>query len=195
VGIPALVFLAVGLAMDAAAAAASRGLVVPEVRARDAIAVGLYFGGFQAAMPLVGYLVGARFGPLVAAFDHWIAFAILAVLGAKMIREAFATGVDLDTRTTVDRAPAPFGPRIMVPLAVATSIDALAAGLALPLLGAPLLLSLAIIGVTTATLSVLALFAGRRFGGALGTRLDVFGGVVLIALGSKILVEHLTNGT
>ncbi len=195
--VASILFLAVGLAMDAAAAAAARGLAVSDLRPRHALAVALYFGGFQAGMPLLGYLLGQKVGPLVAAFDHWIAFGILVALGAKMIREAYAEGheVEVDVEALPGRASAPFGPRVMVPLAIATSIDALAAGLTLPLLGAPLVVSLAIIGITTAALSVFGLLAGRRFGGALGTRLDVFGGVVLIALGSKTLVDHLANGT
>ncbi len=184
-----LLFLSLGLAMDAAAASASRGLAVRELRPHHALAVALYFGGFQAAMPLLGYLLGDGIGPAVAEYDHWIAFAVLFALGAKMIHEAL-TGGDAPERGDPS---APFGARVMLPLAIATSIDALAAGFTLPLLGAPLLVSLATIGVTTAALSVAGLVAGRRFGDAFGSRLDVAGGLVLIALGTKTLVEHLSG--
>lgn len=190
-----ILVLAVGLAMDAAAVSAARGLAAPELRARHVLSVAVYFGGFQAGMPLLGYFLGSRLGPFVAAFDHWIAFGILGALGLKMIREAYRSGGEVEPKAPSERPRDPFGSRVMVPLAIATSIDALAAGLTLPLLGAPLGVSLLVIGVTTAALSVFGLFAGRRFGSALGTRLDVFGGVVLVALGSKTLIAHLVNGT
>jgi manganese efflux pump family protein len=188
-----ILFLAIGLAMDAVAVAATRGFVAQDVRPRDVLAVGVWFGGFQAGMPLLGYVLGRRVGPVVQAFDHWIAFGILAALGVKMIHEAFTAPNEGEPhRAEVKSA---FGARILIPLALATSIDALAAGLTLPLVGAPLLVSLATIGLVTAGLSALGVFAGRRYGAALGPRLDVFGGLVLVALGTKTLLTHLVNGT
>jgi putative Mn2+ efflux pump MntP len=184
VSFAAIVILSVGLAMDAAAVAAARGLAAKHVAPRHALLVALYFGGSQALMPLIGWLVGSRIGPLVAAWDHWIAFVLLVGLGAKMLMEARET-------KRVDPAADLFGPRVMIVLAIATSIDALAAGFTLPMIDAPPLLAIVTIGVTTALLSVIALYAGRRFGAALGPRLDVLGGLVLIALGVKVLVEHL----
>jgi putative Mn2+ efflux pump MntP len=186
-----IVILAVGLAMDAAAVSAARGLATPRIVPRHVLLVAVFFGGFQALMPLVGWLVGSSVGPLVQAWDHWIAFVLLSGLGGKLLWEARSTQSE-------DVAEVPqtdlFGLRVMFVLAVATSIDALAVGITLPMLNAPFVLSLATIGITTALLSVLGLFAGRRFGALLGKRLDVAGGLVLIGLGTKILIEHLRAG-
>ena len=181
----AIFALAVGLAMDATAVAASRGLALSRVTARHALLVALYFGGSQALMPLIGWMIGASVGPLVEAWDHWIAFVLLSVIGGKMIWEARGAK-DEEARD----GEAAFAPKVMIVLAVATSIDALAVGVTLPMLGAPLGLSLATIGVTTAVMSVIGLFAGRRFGAVLGPRLDIAGGLILIVLGVKILIEH-----
>lgn len=183
-----LLALATGLAMDAAAVSAARGLAVPTLRARHFVLVAVFFGGFQALMPLLGWLLGSQLGPLVAAFDHWIAFGLLGGIGAKMLWEARGAG-DQPQAARDDL----FGLRVMLVLAIATSIDAFAVGVMLPMLDARLGLSLATIGVTTALLSMAALLAGRRFGALLGRRLDAVGGLVLIALGVKILIEHLAN--
>jgi putative Mn2+ efflux pump MntP len=135
--------------------------------------------------------VGSRVGPLVQAGEHWIAFVLLVAIGGKMLWEARGTKREHpEAETKTD----PFGLKVMAVLAVATSIDALAVGVTLPMLNAPFALSLATIGVTTAVLSVLGLLAGRRFGRLLGKRLDLAGGLVLIGLGTKILVEHLRGG-
>jgi putative Mn2+ efflux pump MntP len=180
-----IVMLALGLAMDATAVSAARGLAVPEVRLRHVLLVTLFFGGFQALMPMLGWLAGARIGPFVRAWDHWIAFGLLAFVGGKMLMDAFRS--EDEAAESTDH----FALKTMLVLAVATSIDALAVGFTLPMLDAPFALSLVTIGVTTALLSAAGLFAGRRFGAMLGKRLDVAGGLVLIALGIKILVEHL----
>ena len=180
----AILVLSLGLALDATAVAAAKGCAVQRVRARHVLLVALLFGGFQALMPLIGWFIGAGMGPLVQAWDHWIAFGLLAALGSHMLWEAYAG----------EAAPAgerkEFALYVMFGLALSTSIDALAAGITLPLLGAPLVLSIATIGITTALLSAAGLFAGRRFGLALGKKLDVVGGVTLIVLGCKILAEH-----
>ncbi len=170
--------------MDATAVAAAKGFAVPRIGPRHVLLVAVFFGGFQAFMPLVGWMISEELGPLVRAWDHWIAFFLLGALGAKMIHEAFS---EPGTENNRDG----FGLYVMLALAVATSIDALAAGFTLPLIGAPLLLSIATIGLTTAVLSATGLFAGRRFGLALGSRLDALGGGILIALGAKILVDHV----
>lgn len=181
--------MAIGLAMDATAVAAARGLAAKTLRARDVALVALLFGGFQAGMPLLGWLLGSRVGPWVVAWDHWIAFALLGGIGAKMLYDSWK-GDEREAPKDKDL----FGLRVLLVLAVATSIDAFAVGITLPLLKAPVVVSLITIGVTTALLSAAGLFAGRRFGSALGRRLDAFGGVVLIAQGTKILIEHLTAG-
>jgi putative Mn2+ efflux pump MntP len=183
-----ILLLAFGLAMDAAAVSAARGLATPQVRARHALLVAVFFGGFQALMPVLGWILGRRLGPAVAAWDHWIAFVLLVGIGAKMLWEARASAaaVAAEPRDL-------FASREMFVLAIATSIDAFAVGVMLPMLDAPLLLSLVTIGVVTALLSVFGLYAGRHFGAMLGRRLDAVGGLVLVGLGIKILVEHLSQ--
>jgi putative Mn2+ efflux pump MntP len=188
VSFASILLLAVGLAMDATAVAAARGLAVPRVRPRHVALIAGFFGGFQALMPLLGWLVGSRVGALVSAWDHWIAFGLLGGIGGKMLWEARSTA---DHDEEKKDAGDPFGLKVMFVLAVATSIDALAVGITLPMLGAPLVLTLLTIGLTTAALSAAGLYAGRRFGALLGKRLDVAGGLVLIGLGTKILLEHL----
>ncbi len=145
----AILLLALGLAMDATAVSAARGLATPRILPRHVILVAVFFGGFQALMPLVGWLVGSHLGPLVQAWDHWIAFVLLGAIGGKMLWEARATQNE-------GEADAPeadlFGMKVMLVLAIATSIDALAAGITLPMLNAPFVLAIATIGITTALL-------------------------------------------
>ncbi|RYZ06837.1 MAG: manganese efflux pump [Myxococcales bacterium] len=175
--------------MDAMAVAAARGLSVKRIGMRHVALVAGLFGGFQALMPLIGYLLGSQVGKAIRAWDHWLIFAVLGAIGAKMLWEAFHQDA---AEASLPEAEA-FGLKVMVMLAVATSIDALAAGFTLPLMGAPLGVSLVSIGVTTALLSVAGLFAGQRFGAALGSRLDAVGGLVLIGIGLKTLYEHLAG--
>lgn len=182
-----ILLLALGLAMDATAVAAARGLAVPRVLPRHVLLVAVFFGGSQALMPLAGWFVGARVGSRLEAWDHWVAFALLGAIGGKMLWEARRGEDDGEKRDDVDL----FGLKVMTLLAIATSLDAFAVGVTLPMLRAPLALSIATIGATTALLSALGLFAGRRFGAALGKGMDVVGGLVLIGLGAKILIEHL----
>jgi putative Mn2+ efflux pump MntP len=184
-----IVALAVGLAMDATAAAAARGLAARRVRVADVALVAALFGGFQALMPLAGWFLGSAFGPAVAAWDHWIAFALLGGIGGRTLWQAARDG-DVEGGRDGD----PFDPRVLLLLAVATSIDAFAVGVTLPLVHAPLGPSLATIGVTTAVLSALGVAAGRRFGAALGRGLEALGGGILVLLGAKILAEHLAAG-
>jgi putative Mn2+ efflux pump MntP len=183
-----LVLLAVGLAMDAAAVSAARGLLLTHIQLRHVVLVALFFGGFQALMPALGYALGASVGRWIAAWDHWAVFVLLGGLGIRMLHEAFAHAPE---QPAARSGGDPFALPVLVTLAVATSIDALAAGITLPLLQAPLISSCATIGVITALLSVAGLYVGRHFGGALGRRLDVAGGLALIALGTKTLIEHL----
>ena len=186
----AILALSVGLAMDATAVSAARGMAVPRIRPRHVALVALFFGGFQALMPVIGWLVGSRVGPLVEAWDHWIAFVLLAAIGGKMLWESR----DPKAAATRRNEEEVFGLRVMLTLAVATSIDALAVGITLPMLDAPFALSVATIGVTTAIMCVAGLLVGRRAGAMLGRRLDVLGGLILIGLGVKILVDGLGAG-
>jgi putative Mn2+ efflux pump MntP len=184
----AIVLLAAGLAMDCMAVAAARGLATPRIEARHVVSVSVLFGGAQALMPVLGWALGHQLGPLVAAWDHWIAFALLVAIGGKMLWEA---------RGPAEGADAPpaggdlYAVSVLLVLALATSIDAFAVGITLPMLSAPFVLSIATIGVVTALLSALGLLAGHRFGALLGPRLEIAGGLVLVGLGVKILVEHL----
>ena len=182
-----VLLLSLAVSADAAAVAAARGLAVPRLAPRHFISVALWFGLAQAGMALLGSLLGQRFGSVVEAYDHWIAFGLLSALGLKMLHEALSAEQDEAEAPSSD----PFSARSMALLALATSIDAMAVGVTLPLLGAPLVLSLISIGVVTAAMSALGLYAGRRFGAALGKRVDALGGLILIGLGVKILIEHL----
>lgn len=180
--------LALGLAMDATAAAAACGVATPVLRARHFAAVAVYFGGFQALMPLLGWLLATWLGPTVEAWDHWIAFVLLGGIGAKMIHGALRAERDAGEARDADM----FRAKVMLGLAIATSIDAFAAGITLPLFAVPIALSLATIGIVTAAAASCGLAIGRRIGGRFGRGLDVLGGAVLIGLGVKVLVEHLT---
>ena len=185
----AIILLSLGLAMDATAVSAARGVAARRVLPEEVLRVALLFGGFQALMPLLGWLVGNQLGPSLHEFDHWIAFALLGGIGGKMLYEASTSG-----ERQAEAGPDLFRMEILLVLAVATSVDALAVGVTLPMLGAPFLLTLATIGIVTALSSAAGLLAGRHFGAVFGKRLDALGGLVLIGLGSKILIEHLWVG-
>ena len=191
-GIIDIVLIGVALSMDAFAVSIAKGLATGRPTWRQALCAGLWFGGFQALMPLLGWLLGSAFASLIAAVDHWIAFALLALIGGNMIREALAEGKDGDADGAEHDAS--FAPKTMFFLAVATSIDALATGINFALLDVNIWLAIAVIGCITFVLSA----AGLMFGGILGERFrkgaQIAGGVVLIAIGVKILVEHLIAG-
>lgn len=177
-----LFIIAVGLSMDAFAVSICKGLSVQKVSLRHAACVGLWFGGFQALMPLLGWLLGSQFQTLIERFDHWIAFILLAILGINMIRES---------REEENCCDCSFAWRAMLPMAVATSIDALAVGVTFAFLQVNIVPAVILIGVTTFILSAL----GVRLGSVLGERYQkaaqIFGGVILILMGLKILLEHL----
>jgi manganese efflux pump family protein len=181
--------LAVGLAMDATAIAGARGLAATKVRLRDALLVALFFGGFQGAMPILGWSAGAAFAARIAGWGHWVAFVLLAGIGGKMLHEARAT-VDASESTSATPRGDVFGLKVLALLAIATSIDALAAGIPLALAGVNLAGACATIGIVTAALSFAGVLAGHRFGARLGKRLEVLGGLVLIGLGVKALLDH-----
>lgn len=179
-----ILVLAVALAMDATAVAGARGLAARTIRLRDPLLVALLFGGAQALMPALGGVAGAAIAVRISGWGQWLAFAVLTVLGLKMIREAR----EVPSTAEEQRDPGhPFGLQVLVVLAVATSIDALAAGVTLAVRGAPIVRACATIGIVTAALSFAGVYLGHRFGAGLGKRLDVLGGVVLIGLGIKAL--------
>ena len=177
-----LFILAVGLSMDAFAVSICKGLSQPKLKAGHMVITGLYFGGFQALMPLLGYFLGAQFARFISGFDHWVVFALLAFIGAGMIRES---------REEACPADKGFAPREMLPLAVATSIDALAAGVSLALLKVNIFWAVSFIGLTTFCLSAAGVWVGHRFGARYKGGAELAGGIVLILIGVKVLAEHM----
>lgn len=180
-----LMLLAVGLSMDAFAVAICKGLAMDKVTLQRAAVVGLWFGGFQGLMPLLGWLLGSRFAAYITAVDHWIAFALLVLLGINMIREARCPDEE-DTNASLAF-------RVMLPMAVATSIDALAVGISLAILRANIWVCSSWIGIITFTLSALGVRLGKKLGDKFQRSAGLLGGLVLICIGIKILVEHLTG--
>ena len=178
-----LFIIAVGLSMDAFAVAICKGLSVRTLRPRHALITGLYFGGFQMMMPLAGYLLGVRFRSLFTSVDHWIAFVLLELRGGNMSRESR----DTDEENLSDS----FSFGTMLPLAVATSIDALAVGVTFAFLRVRIVPAVSFIGATTFILSCIGVKVGNVFGAKYKSRAELFGGVVLILMGLKILLEHL----
>ena len=178
-----LFVIAVGLSMDAFAVAICKGLSVEKAEIKHCLITGLYFGGFQALMPLIGFFLGEKFQALITRYDHWIAFVLLALIGGNMIKES------LDKEQ--DALPPSFDFRAMLPLAVATIIDALAVGVTFAFLQVNILWAVALIGVTTFAFSWAGVKVGNLFGAKFKSRAEFFGGAVLILMGIKILLEHL----
>ena len=177
--------LGVGLSMDAFAVAVCKGLAVGRVQTKHLLSAGLWFGGFQALMPLIGFFLGTAFHKYIEAFDHWIAFILLALIGANMLKEAFS-------KEEAKPADASFGCKTMLLMAVATSIDALAVGVALAMeQNTNIWIAVAVIGVTTFLLSAVGVKLGSVFGEKYEKKARIAGGVILIAIGLKILLEHL----
>ena len=181
-----LFIIAVGLSMDALAVAICKGLSMAKMSWRKGIIVGLWFGGFQALMPLIGYLLGAQFESKITAFDHWIAFILLGLIGGNMIRE----GVSGDEEKTDDSVSI----KSMLPLAIATSIDALAVGVTFAFLRVNIAYAVSFIGVITFLLSTVGVKVGNVFGARYKSKAEIAGGVILILMGLKILIEHLMGG-
>ncbi len=178
-----LFVIAVGLSMDAFAVAVCKGLSVKNVCPRHLFITGLYFGGFQALMPLIGYLLGVRFRSVIESIDHWIAFVLLGVIGINMIREALTE----ESECLNDC----FSPRTMLPLAIATSIDALAIGVTFAFLKVTIIPAVTLIGITTFLLSAAGIILGNLFGARYKSKAELAGGIILILMGTKILLEHL----
>ena len=177
-----LFILAVGLSMDAFAVSVCKGLSVKALKPKHMLIAGLYFGGFQALMPLIGYLLGVRFQSLIQEFDQWIACVLLVLIGLSMIRES---------RECPDELNDSFSFKTMLPLAVATSIDALAVGVTFAFLKVSIVPAVSFIGVTTFILSAAGIRIGNIFGAKYKSRAELIGGLVLILMGVKILLEHL----
>ena len=179
-----LFVIAVGLSMDAFAVSICKGLSVRKLTLKHCLLAGLYFGGFQAAMPMAGYLLGIRFQQMITSVDHWIAFVLLCLIGGNMVRESLKNeeGDGLDDS---------FDVKTMLMLAVATSIDALAVGVTFAFLNVRSVPAVSFIGTVTFCLSAAGIKAGNLFGNKYESKAELAGGVILIVMGTKILLDHL----
>lgn len=177
-----LLLIAVGLSMDAFAVSVCKGLSVKKVGVKHAALAGLYFGGFQFLMPVIGYLLGFRFESVIENIDHWVAFVLLAFIGGNMIKESFGKAEELNDD---------FGVKTMLLMAIATSIDALAVGITFAFLEVQILPAAGLIGVTTFLLSFVGIYIGNAFGTRYKSKAELAGGIILVVIGVKILLQHL----
>lgn len=180
-----LFLIGIGLSMDAFAVAICKGLGMERINKRDALLLALFFGGFQALMPLTGYLLGSRFASYIERWDHWIAFVLLAFIGGNMIRESREQEEEEAKHCGSIRY------RELFTLAVATSIDALAVGVSFAFLGVHIAPAVTLIGCTTFVLTLVGVWVGNLFGSRYKSRAELTGGIILILIGVKILLEHL----
>ena len=178
-----LFLIGVGLSMDAFAVSVCKGLGMEKINKKHAFLIGLYFGGFQALMPALGYLLGSQFESMITQIDHWIAFVLLGIIGSSMIKES--------REDEEEEVSASFDVKTMLALAVATSIDALAVGVTFAFLHVNIVWAVTFIGCTTFVLSAIGVKAGNVFGMKYKSRAELAGGVILILMGIKILLEHL----
>lgn len=185
-GITEILMIGIALSMDAFAIAVCKGLNMRRINKAHTALIGLFFGAFQAGMPLIGWLLGKQFERYIVSVDHWIAFGLLAFLGIRMIIEAVKED-DEDESENSDKLDL----KELTLLAVATSIDALAVGITFAFLKVNILLSVSVIGVTTFTLSVIGVIIGSKFGSKFKSKAEIAGGIILVAIGAKILLEHL----
>lgn len=183
-----LFLIGVSLSMDAFAVAICKGLAMRKVNKKQCFVIALFFGGFQALMPFLGWLLGTRFESYITSIDHWIAFVLLAFIGGKLIVEAVR---DKDDNPEITEMDPPLNIKEMFVLAVATSIDALAVGITFAFLEIPIVQAIAIIGTTTFIISIAGVYIGNFFGNKYKNKAEIVGGVILILIGLKILLEHL----
>lgn len=189
-GIVELFILAVGLSMDAFAVSICKGLSLQKINLKSVATVGIWFGLFQALMPLIGYFVGVNFTEYIVEIDHWIAFGLLTMIGINMLREAFSDEDEEDMESASSTEDHLHFKKMFV-LAVATSIDALAMGVTFAFLKVNIVYAVSFIGIVTFTLSMIGVKLGSIFGTKYKSKAEIAGGVILILLGTKILVEHL----
>ena len=182
-GLIEIILIGISLAMDAFAVSICKGLSMKKINWKNAIIIAVYFGLFQALMPVVGYFLGTAFSSVVESIDHWIAFVLLAIIGGNMIKES--------TDDEVEKRNDKVDFKTMIVLAIATSIDALAVGITFAFFKVNLILAVLLIGVITFVLSILGVIIGNKFGDKLQNKAELTGGVILILIGLKILLEHL----
>lgn len=178
------VMLGFALAMDAFSVSVSDGILLGKIKLKNAAKIALFFGFFQFLMPVLGYLAGTTFSGIIEAYDHWVAFALLGIIGAKMLFEAFGDKDEDEPKTN------PLCLKTLLILAIATSIDALAVGVTFATINTPVLISSAIIGVVTFFISLSGVYLGGKCGDIFGNKAEIAGGVILILIGAKILIEH-----
>ena len=191
-GFGELLLLAVGVSMDAFAVSICKGLAMKKATLKAGLTCGIWFGGFQALMPVIGYFLGFLFADAIEAFDHWVAFVLLGIIGANMLKEAFGNDCDCCEGHDADLSA-----KTMFVMAIATSIDALAVGISLAMAGLPIwgmdgiFAAVILIGLCTCSFSTAGVKIGNIFGGRFEKKAQIAGGVILILLGAKILLEHL----
>ena len=178
-----IIFIAFGLAMDAFAVSITSGLTIKQLRINDALKIAIFFGLFQAIMPLIGWSAGLGFRDFISSIDHWIAFGLLSLIGCKMIYESSKMGIN-------DKKKDPLNVYVLLMLSIATSIDALAVGLSLSFLKVSIALPAIIIGVVTFLLSLFGVYFGNRFGHYFENKIEIIGGLILIGIGIRILINH-----
>ena len=187
-GFVELLLLAVGLSMDAFAVSICKGLAMKKADLKGQLTCGIWFGGFQALMPLIGFFLGSLFAEMIVAIDHWVAFALLAFIGGNMLKEALSKGCDCGC----EEQNADLSVKTMFVMAVATSIDALAIGISLAMAGnVNIWTAIVLIGITTGVFSAIGVKIGNIFGSKFEKKAQLAGGLILILLGTKILLEHL----
>ena len=179
-----IVLIALGLAMDSFAVSITSGLAIKEMKISKALRVGILFGTFHALMPVFGWLAGLSVANLIAAIDHWVAFALLAIIGSKMIVESVG-------HKSREKPRDPMNVYLLLTLAVATSIDVFAVGITFALLDVSILTPIIIIGVVTFSMSFLGVYLGNRIGHLFERRIEIVGGLILVLIGLRILIEHL----
>lgn len=184
-----LFIIAVGLSMDAFAVSICKGLSLQKLYFKNALTVGLYFGIFQGGMPLIGYILGVQFQDKITAFDHWIAFILLGIIGLKMIKEALEKEPEHEIAS--DEVSDELCFKNMTILAIATSIDALAVGVTFAFLNVDIIPAVSFIGIVTLVLSMVGVKIGNIFGTKYKSKAELAGGIILILMGAKILLEHL----
>ena len=185
-GLAELFFTGVGLSMDAFAASICKGLKMKKYNLCQTLVIGLFFGGFQALMPLLGWMLGRQFASYITSFDHWIAFVLLGIIGINMIRESLSKDEKEDTNEELR-----LDIKELFLLAIATSIDAFTVGITFAFLNVAIFSAISIIGCTTFLISIFGVFVGNYFGNRYEKKAEFAGGVILIIIGIKVLLEHL----
>lgn len=183
-----LLLMGAGLSMDAFAVSICKGLSMRKVNKKQCLVIGLFFGGFQALMPFIGWVLGSQFEQYITSIDHWIAFILLGFIGGKMVVEAIR---EKDEAVEVGKMDPPLDLKEMFILAIATSIDALAVGITFAFLQVPIVEAISVIGITTFVISVIGVYVGNFFGNRYKKKAELAGGMILILIGVKILLEHL----